>query len=186
MKKVARLGNKAFTQAAGFLRIRNGEQMLDNSAVHPERYALVAKMAKDHKIPVQELIGNKEVLSRINIEKYCTDEVGLPTLNDIIQELEKPGLDPRKKAKMFEFSNELKTIEDVKTGMRVPGIVNNITNFGCFVDIGIKQSGLIHISKLANKFISDPSEVVHLNQHVMVKVIEVDVERGRIQLSMID
>ena len=186
LKKVARLGNKAFTQAAGFLRIRNGKQLLDNSAVHPERYALVAKMAKDYNIPLQELIGNKEVLSRIKLEKYCSDEVGLPTLNDIIQELEKPGLDPRKKAKMFEFSNELKTIEDVKTGMRVPGIVNNITNFGCFVDIGIKQSGLVHISKLANKFISDPSEVVHLNQHVMVKVIEVDIERGRIQLSMID
>ncbi len=186
LKKVPRLGNKAFEQAAGFLRIIDGAQTLDNSAVHPECYQLVEQMAKDTNTSVKNLIGNKQMISKIKLEKYCTEKVGIPTLNDIVHELEKPGVDPRKKAKIFEFDSGLKTIDDVKTGLRVPGIVNNITNFGCFVDIGIKQSGLVHISKLTNKYVSDPNEVVQLNQHVLVKVIEVDVQRGRIQLSMID
>jgi len=186
LKKVPRLGAKAFEQAAGFMRIHEGKHPLDNSAVHPERYRLVEQMAKDLKAKLSDLIGNKELILKIPVDKYCTDDIGLPTLRDIIQELEKPGLDPRKLAKVFEFAAELQKIEDVKVGMRVPGIVNNITNFGCFVDIGIKQSGLVHISKLAQKYVSDPNEVVQLNQHVSVKVIEVDVQRGRIQLSMVD
>jgi len=186
LKKVPRLGAKAFEQAAGFMRIHEGKHPLDNSAVHPERYRLVEQMAKDLKAKLSDLIGNKELILKIPVDKYCTDDIGLPTLRDIIQELEKPGLDPRKLAKVFEFAAELQKIEDVKVGMRVPGIVNNITNFGCFVDIGIKQSGLVHISKLAQKYVSDPNEVVQLNQHISVKVIEVDVQRGRIQLSMVD
>lgn len=186
LKKVPRLGAKAYEQAAAFLRIKDPENPLDDSAVHPERYSLVQKMAKDSKLQLEELIGNTEKIEKISIKNYCSDEVGLPTLNDIITELKKPGIDPRKKAKVFEFSKELKSIEDVKVGMTVPGIVNNITNFGCFVDIGIKQSGLVHISKLANEFISDVNSIVKLNQHVSVKVIAVDLSRERIQLSMID
>jgi len=186
LKKVPRLGAKAFEQAAGFMRIHEGKHPLDNSAVHPERYKLVEQMAKDLKVKLSDLIGNKELILKIPLDKYCNDDIGLPTLRDIIQELEKPGLDPRKLAKVFEFAADLQKIEDVKVGMRIPGIVNNITNFGCFVDIGIKQSGLVHISKLAQKYVSDPNEVVQLNQHVSVKVIEVDVQRGRIQLSMVD
>ena len=186
LKKVPRLGNKAFEQAAAFLRIKDPENPLDDSAVHPERYSLVQQMAKDAKLSLKELIGNAEKIAQIPIKSYCSDEVGIPTLKDIIAELNKPGLDPRKKAKVFEFSKELKSIEDVKVGMTVPGIVNNITNFGCFVDIGIKQSGLVHISKLANEYISDVNAVVKLNQHVSVKVIAVDLSRERIQLSMID
>ena len=186
LKKVPRLGAKAFEQAAGFMRIIDGKHPLDNSAVHPERYKLVEQMAKDLKVKLSDLIGDKQLILKIPLDKYCSDEIGLPTLKDIIEELEKPGVDPRKQAKVFEFAADLHKIEDVKVGMRVPGIVNNITNFGCFVDIGIKQSGLMHISKLAPKFISDPNDVVQLNQHVMVKVIEVDMQRGRIQLSMVD
>jgi len=186
LKKVPRLGAKAFEQAAGFMRIHEGKHPLDNSAVHPERYKLVEQMAKDLKVKLSDLIGSKELILKIPVDKYCNDDIGLPTLKDIIQELEKPGLDPRKLAKVFEFAKDLQKIEDVKVGMRVPGIVNNITNFGCFVDIGIKQSGLVHISKLAQKYVSDPNEVVRLNQHVSVKVIEVDVQRGRIQLSLVD
>jgi len=186
LKKVPRLGAKAFEQAAGFMRIHEGKHPLDNSAVHPERYKLVEQMAKDLKVKLSDLIGNKELILKIPVDKYCNDDIGLPTLRDIIQELEKPGLDLRKLAKVFEFAADLQKIEDVKVGMRVPGIVNNITNFGCFVDIGIKQSGLVHVSKLAQKYVSDPNEVVQLNQHVSVKVIEVDVKRGRIQLSMVD
>lgn len=186
LKKVPRLGNKAFEQAAGFLRIRESKHPLDNSAVHPERYQLVEQMAKDMKVSLTELIGNTALIAKIGLEKYCTDEVGLPTLKDIIQELEKPGLDPRKKAKVFEFDKRLQKIDDVKTGMRIPGIVNNITNFGCFVDIGIKESGLVHISKLANEYIADPNAVVQLHQHVVVTVIDIDLKRKRIQLSMID
>ncbi|GLB48153.1 Tex family protein [Neptunitalea lumnitzerae] len=184
--KVSRLGAKAFEQSAAFLRITNPEHPLDNSAVHPERYNLVEKMAKDHKVSVLQLIGNKELIKQLNLNKYCTDEVGLPTLTDIASELEKPGLDPRKKAKVFEFDKNIKTINDLKAGMKVPGIVNNITNFGCFVDIGIKESGLVHISKLATEFISDVNSVVQLHQHVMVTITEVDLARKRIQLSMID
>jgi len=186
LKKVPRLGNKAFEQAAGFMRIHDSKHPLDNSAVHPERYKLVEQMAKDLKVKLSDLIGDKQLILKIPLNKYCTQEIGMPTLKDIIQELEKPGLDPRKLAKMFEFSADLQKIEDVKVGMRIPGIINNITNFGCFVDIGIKQSGLVHISKLAQKYVADPNEIVQLNQHVSVKVIEVDVQRGRIQLSMVD
>ncbi|MCQ0112166.1 uncharacterized protein SAMN04487906_2022 [Zhouia amylolytica] len=184
--KVPRLGNKAFEQSAAFLRISNAQYPLDNSAVHPESYNIVEQMAKDQKVSLDDLIGNKELIQKIELENYTSDTVGLPTLTDIIKELEKPGRDPRKKAKVFEFDPGLKTIDDVKVGMKVPGIVNNITNFGCFVDIGIKESGLVHISKLANEFISDVNSVVQLHQHVEVKVIEVDANRKRIQLSMID
>ncbi len=184
--KIPRLGNKAFEQSAAFLKILDAKNPLDNSAVHPESYAIVAQMAKDQKESLGNLIGNKELVTKINLKTYCTDTIGLPTLTDIIKELEKPGLDPRKKAKVFEFSKELKTINDVKTGMTVPGIVNNITNFGCFVDIGIKESGLVHISKLSNAYVSDVNSIVKLYQHVKVKIVEVDISRKRIQLSMID
>lgn len=186
LKKVPRLGSKAFEQSAGFLRIREGKHPLDNSAVHPERYRLVEQMAKDLSVSISNLIGNKSTIAKINLQHYVSNEIGLPTLEDIVNELEKPGVDPRQKASVFEFAKDIKTIDDLKTGMKLPGLVNNITNFGCFVDIGIKQSGLVHVSKLANKFISDPNEVVRLNQPVQVTVIEVDIQRGRIQLSMID
>ena len=186
LKKVARLGAKSFEQSAGFLRVKDAKNPLDNSAVHPERYALVAKMAKDVNVSVEKLIGNTQILQTIKLNDYCTEEVGLPTLKDIVRELEKPGVDPREKAKAFQFEEHLKTIDDVKVGMKILGIINNITNFGCFVNIGIKQSGLVHISKLSSRFISDPNEVVKLNQQVMVSVIEVDVNRGRIQLSMVE
>ncbi len=186
LKKVPRLGGKAFEQAAAFLRITSPKNPLDNSAVHPERYRLVSKMAKEAGVPVSELIGNKEAISKIKLQQYITDEVGLPTLTDIVKELEKPGVDPRKKVTVFEFDPNVKTIDDIKTGMKLPGIVNNITNFGCFVDIGIKESGLVHISKLANEYISDVNAVVQLHQHLMVTVIEVDIARKRIQLSLID
>jgi uncharacterized protein len=184
--KIPRLGNKVFEQAAAFLRITDPENPLDNSAVHPERYWLISKMAKDQNTNLENLIGNKEIISKIKLSDYTTDEIGIPTLEDIIKELVKPGRDPRKKAKVFEFSKEIKTINDVNPGMRIPGIVNNITNFGCFVDIGIKESGLVHISKLKKEYVSDPAAVVSLHQHVEVKVLEVDSVRKRIQLSMID
>ncbi|MGS2738854.1 Tex family protein [Sinomicrobium sp. M5D2P17] len=184
--KVPRLGNKAFEQSAAFFRVLQSDNPLDNSAIHPESYAVVEKMAADLQLKVSEVIGNKENIARIRPEKYCTETIGLPTLTDIVKELEKPGLDPRKKAGVFEFSKDLKSIEDVKPGITVPGIVNNITNFGCFVDIGVKESGLVHISKLSNEFVSDVNSVVKLHQHVMVKVIDVDLERKRIQLSMTD
>lgn len=186
LKKVPRLGGKAYEQAAAFLRITEPSHPLDNSAVHPERYKLVSKMAKDVGIPLKELIGNKTAIAKIQLNNYTSEDVGLPTLTDIIKELEKPGADPRKKATIFEFDPNVKTINDLKTGMKVPGIVNNITNFGCFVDIGIKESGLIHISKLANEYISDVNAVVQLNQQLMVTVLDVDLNRKRIQLSLID
>ena len=186
LKKVPRLGAKAFEQAAGFLRIRDSKNPLDNTSVHPERYKLVAEMAKNQQVSVKNLIGNTTLLSQLNLQKYCTESVGLLTLKDIISELKKPGIDPREKAKAFSFDENLQKIEDVKTGMKIPGIINNITNFGCFVNIGLKQSGLVHISKLSNKFISDPNEVVKLNQQVWVTVVEVDLSRGRIQLSMVE
>lgn len=184
--KVPRLGAKAFEQAAAFLRISDPEHPLDNSSVHPESYAVVEKMAADLKVELKELIGNKELLQKIKPEKYISGNIGLPTLKDILSELEKPGVDPRKSAKVFEFDPNVRTIKDLKTGMKLPGIVNNITNFGCFVDIGIKESGLVHISKLANEFISDVNSVVKLHQHVQVTVVEVDESRKRIQLSMVD
>ena len=185
LKKVPRLGEKAFQQAAAFIRITNAKNPLDNSAVHPEAYGIVEKMAKDLKISVNDLIANKEKISAIPLENYVTDAVGLLSLKDIVKELEKPGLDPRKSAKVFEFDANVKTIRDLRTGMVLPGIVNNITNFGCCVDIRIKESGLVHISQLKEGFVSDVNEVVKLHQHVQVKVTEVDEDRKRIQLSMI-
>ncbi|MES2240603.1 MAG: Tex family protein [Bacteroidota bacterium] len=185
LKKVPRLGDKAYQQGAAFIRITNAKNPLDNSAVHPEAYGIVEKMAKDLKLTVNDLIANKERTALIKPENYITPEIGLLTLKDIIKELEKPGLDPRKSAKVFEFDPNVKSIKDVKTGMILPGIVNNITNFGCFVDIGVKESGLVHISQLKAGFVSDVNEVVKLHQHVDVKVTEVDEERKRIQLTMI-
>jgi len=184
IKKVPRLGGKAFEQGAGFLRIKNAKNPLDDSAVHPESYALITKMAKDLNLSVSDLVGNKEVLQKIKLENYCTETVGLPTLKDIIKELEKPGLDPRQTAKVFTFNQNIRTINDLHEGQLLPGIINNITNFGCFVDVGIKESGLVHVSNLADKFVSDVSEIVSLHQQVIVKVLEVDVARKRIQLSM--
>lgn len=184
IKKVPRLGGKAFEQSAGFLRIKNGDNILDDSAVHPERYSLVKQIAKDLNTKVDGLIGNSAVLNQIKLQQYVTDSYGLPTLQDIVKELEKPGLDPREKAKAFSFNEHIKTIDDVKIGMILPGIVNNITNFGCFVDIGIKESGLVHVSNLADTFVKDVNEHVSLHQHVQVKVLEVDISRKRIQLSM--
>lgn len=185
LKKVPRLGEKAFQQAAAFIRIKDGKNPLDNSAVHPESYKMVEKMAKDLGIQVSELIGNKEQISKIQAEKYISNDVGILGIQDIIKELEKPGLDPRKAAKVFEFDPNVRSIANVKPGMILPGIVNNITAFGCFVDIGIKESGLVHISQLKEGFVSDVNEVVKLHQHVQVKVVEVDEARKRIQLSMI-
>jgi len=185
IKKVPRLGGKAFEQAAGFLRIKNGENPLDDAAVHPERYALVAQMAKDLKKNISELVGNKEIIQKIPLEKYCTESTGLLTLKDIISELEKPGLDPRAKAKVFSFDKNIKTISDLRIDQIVPGIVNNITNFGCFVDIGTKESGLIHVSNLSDTFVKDINAIVTLQQQIMVKVLEVDVVRKRIQLALV-
>ncbi|NRS87895.1 uncharacterized protein HNQ02_000805 [Flavobacterium sp. 7E] len=185
LKKVPRLGEKAYQQGVAFIRISNAKNPLDNSAVHPEAYSIVEKMAKDLKLTVNDLIANKEKTTLIKPENYITPEIGLLTLKDIIKELEKPGLDPRKAAKVFEFDPNVKTIKDVKSGMILPGIVNNITNFGCFVDIGVKESGLVHISQLKAGFVSDVNEVVKLHQHVTVKVTEVDEDRKRIQLTMV-
>ncbi len=182
--KVPRLGCKAFEQAAGFLRIRGGEHPLDNSAVHPESYGVVEQMARDLGCSVNDLITDPAQRSAIKLEKYVTSETGLPTLKDILQELSKPGRDPRGRIKIFEFSQDVHQLEDVKAGMVLPGIVTNITRFGAFVDIGVKQDGLVHVSQMADKYVSDPSQVVKLHQHVKVKVLEVDLVRKRIQLSM--
>ena len=182
--KVPRMGAKAFEQCAGFLRIPQANNPLDNSAVHPESYAIVEKMAKDLKCSVADLIKNKELRSQIDIKNYVTDTVGLPTLTDILQELDKPGRDPRQKIQVFEFDKNVQTIDDLREGMELPGIINNITNFGCFVDIGIKENGLVHISQLADKFVSDPTTVVSMHQHVRVRVLSIDHERKRIQLTM--
>jgi len=184
IKKVPRLGAKAYEQGAGFLRIKNAKNPLDDSSVHPESYAIISKMAKDERKTISELIGNKEVLQKIALEKYISDKIGLPTLQDIIKELEKPGLDIRSEAKVFTFNQNIRSINDVKEGQLLPGIVNNITNFGCFVDIGIKESGLIHVSNLADAFVKDVSEHVHLHQQIIVKVLEIDVARKRIQLKL--
>ena len=185
LKKVPRLGEKAYQQAAAFIRIRDGKNPLDNSAVHPEAYPIVEKMAKDLGIKTTELIANKEKIVQIKPENYITPEIGILTLKDILKELEKPGLDPRKAAKIFEFDPNVKTIKDLRVGMILPGIVNNITAFGCFVDVGIKESGLVHISQLKEGYVSDVNEVVKMHQHVQVKVVEVDEARKRIQLTMI-
>ncbi|HBB92238.1 MAG: RNA-binding transcriptional accessory protein [Bacteroidetes bacterium GWF2_49_14] len=184
LKKVPRLGAKAFEQAAGFLRIRGGRHPLDDSAVHPERYPLVEKMASDIGCTVSDLLTDHASRSQIKLENYVTGDVGMPTLNDIMDELSKPGRDPRGKIKLFEFSEDVHQIEDLKPGMILPGIVTNITRFGAFVDVGVKQDGLVHVSQLADKYVSDPSEVVKLHQHVKVRVIEVDFSRKRIQLTM--
>ena len=185
LKKVPRLGEKAYQQAAAFVRIHNADNPLDNSAVHPESYPIVQRMAKDLGVELSELIGNKDKIKSIEVENYTTNDIGLLSLQDILKELEKPGIDPRKEARVFEFDANLRTIEDVKTGVVINGIVNNITNFGCFVDIGIKESGLVHISQLKEGYVADVNEVVKLHQHVQVKVVEVDVARKRIQLTMI-
>ncbi|WP_324024252.1 Tex family protein [Maribacter sp. BPC-D8] len=181
---VPRLGGKAFEQGAAFLRIKDAKNPLDDSAVHPESYGIVKQMAKDKGTEITSLIGNKTVLKEIDLQKYCTNEVGLPTLEDIRSELEKPGLDRREKAKVFTFDQTIKSITDLHSGQLLPGIVNNITNFGCFVDIGIKESGLIHVSNLSDSFVKDVNEHVHLHQQIIVKVLEVDVQRKRIQLKL--
>ncbi len=184
IKNVPRLGGKAFEQGAGFLRIKNPENPLDDSAVHPESYSVVEKIAKDLGKNVIELIGNSTVLQNIDLKKYCTNSVGLPTLQDIVKELEKPGLDIREQAKVFTFNQNIKTINDVQEGQLLPGIVNNVTNFGAFVDIGIKESGLIHVSNLSDSFVSDVNAHISLHQQVIVKVLEVDIPRKRIQLKL--
>lgn len=184
LMKVPRMGAKAFEQCAGFLRIPQAKNPLDNSAVHPESYPIVEKIAKDQHCSVDELIKNKELRARIDIKKYVTPTVGLPTLTDILQELDKPGRDPRQQIQVFEFDKNVKTMEDLKEGMELPGIVTNITNFGCFVDIGIKEKGLVHVSQLADKFVSDPTTVVSIHQHVRVRVISIDQERKRVGLTM--
>ena len=184
LKKVPRMGPKAFEQAAGFLRIPDAKNPLDNSGVHPESYKIVSKIAKDLKCEVKDLIRNEELISKIDLKNYVTEEVGLPTLTDIKNELLKPGRDPRKPIKIFEFADGIFNITDLQVDMVLPGIVNNITKFGAFVDVGIKESGLIHISEMADRFISDPNEIVKLHQHVKVRVKELDIPRKRIQLSL--
>ena len=184
IKSVPRLGGKAFEQGAAFLRIKEAQNPLDDSAVHPESYGIVTKMAKDLGKSVHDLIGNKALLQKIDLKKYCTDSVGLLTLEDIIKELEKPGLDIREQAKVFTFNQNIKTINDLRDGQLLPGIVNNITNFGCFVDVGIKESGLIHVSNLSDSFVKDVNEHVSLHQQIIVKVLEIDIPRKRIQLKL--
>lgn len=185
LKKVPRLGDKVYQQAVAFLRVRDAKNPLDNSAVHPEAYAIVEKMAKDLQLSTKDLIGNKSAIAKIDISKYTNDAIGVLYLQDVLKELEKPGIDPRKSAKVFEFDSNIKTIDDVRAGMILPGIVNNITAFGCFVDIGIKESGLVHISELKEGYVADVNEVVKLHQYIQVKVLEVDTSRKRINLSMI-
>jgi uncharacterized protein len=184
IKKVPRLGAKAFEQGAGFLRIKNAKNPLDDSSVHPESYAIVSKIAKDENKTVSELIGDKALLQKIDLGNYISEKIGLPTLQDILKELEKPGLDIRSEAKVFTFNQNIKTINDLREGQLLPGIVNNITNFGCFVDVGIKESGLIHVSNLADAFVKDVSEHVHLHEQIIVKVLEIDIPRKRIQLKL--
>jgi uncharacterized protein len=184
LKKVPRLGNSAYQQCAGFLRISDAKNPLDNSAVHPESYHIVESMAKDENCSVKELMENKQKRSEIDLKKYASEEVGMPTLQDIMKELEKPGRDPRAEIEVFEYDPRVRTINDLQVGMILPGIVTNITKFGAFVDVGIHQDGLVHISQLANKFVTDPTQVVKLHQHVQVKVLEIDTRRNRISLSM--
>ena len=182
--KVPRMGAKAYEQCTGFLRIPQAKNPLDNSAVHPESYPIVEQMAKDLNCTVADLIKDKELRSKIDLKKYVTDTIGLPTLTDILQELDKPGRDPRQKIQVFEFDKNVRTLDDLQEGMELPGIVTNITNFGCFVDIGIKENGLVHVSQLADRFVSNPADVVRIHQHVRVKVMSIDHERKRIQLTM--
>ena len=184
--KVPRLGAKAYEQCAGFLRIPGAKNPLDNTAVHPERYELVEQMAKDAGCDIATLIASADTRKSIDLKKYCTAEVGLPTLTDIMDELAKPGRDPRGTIKVFSFAENLHTIDDLQEGMEVPGVITNITKFGAFVDMGIKVKGLIHVSKMATRFVKDPAEVVHIQQQVMVRVLEIDHERGRVALQLID
>jgi uncharacterized protein len=186
LKKVTRFGDKAFEQAAGFLRIRQSSNPLDRSAVHPESYPIVEAMARSVNSSIEELVKNEQLRSSIRIPDFVTGTVGLPTLNDIMQELAKPGRDPRQKFEFFEFDKNVHTVSDLQPGMILPGIVTNITAFGAFVDVGVHQDGLVHISQMADKYVSDPNLVVRINQKVRVKVLEVDVDRKRIQLSMKD
>ena len=183
--KVGRLGPSAFEQCAGFLRIPDASNPLDNSAVHPESYKVVEQMARDAGCSVTQLISDKTKREGIDIKRYVSDRIGLPTLTDIMKELEKPGRDPRKDIEVFEFDEHVKTVDDLMEGMELPGIVTNITNFGAFVDIGVHQDGLIHISQLADRYVKDPNDVVHLHQHVKVRVLEVDRKRNRISLKLI-
>lgn len=184
LKKVPRLGEKAFEQCAGFLRIPNGSNPLDNSAVHPESYPVVEKMAADLHCTVGELMKRKELKQQIRLEQYQTDQIGMPTLQDIMKELDKPGRDPRSEIQEFSFNPDIHTIDDLQEGIILPGIVTNITNFGCFVDVGIKENGLVHISELADRFVSNPADVVSIHQHVQVRVLSIDTTRKRVQLSM--
>jgi uncharacterized protein len=185
LMKVPKMGAKTFEQCAGFLRIQNAENPLDNSAVHPESYVVVERMAKDLKVKVNELIQNKLLIQSIDKQQYITDKIGLPTLTDILIELEKPGRDPRESVKVFEFDASVKTINDLRIGMELPGIVTNITNFGAFVDVGIKENGLVHISNMSDKFITNPAEIVSVHQHVKVQILEVDAVRKRVQLKLL-
>lgn len=184
LMKVKRMGEKAYEQCAGFLRIPDADDPLDATAVHPERYALVRQMAVDHKATVEELIHNKSLRESIDLKKYISEECGLPTLTDIMSELDKPGRDPRKAIEVFAFAPDVETIDDLKPGMVLPGIVSNITNFGCFVDIGVHEKGLVHISEMADRYISDPNSVVSLHQQLKVRVLSVDKARNRIALSL--
>ena len=184
LKKVPRLGPVAYQQCAGFLRIPGAKNPLDNSAVHPESYEVVERMAKDQGCHVSDLISNPQLRQQVDIRRYVTDTIGIPTLTDIMQELEKPGRDPREQLEAFEFDPNVKEVDDLVEGMILPGIVTNITNFGAFVDIGVHQDGLVHVSQLANKYVKDPNDIIHLHQHVKVKVLQVDRRRNRISLTM--
>jgi uncharacterized protein len=184
LMKVPRMGAKAFQQSAGFLRIRHGVNPLDNTAVHPERYQLIELMARKKRIKVSELIANEEIRSTIPLAEFIDDEVGMPTLKDIMSEMSKPGLDPRGTAEPIEFRNDIKSIDDLEIGITLPGVVTNLTNFGAFVDIGIKGDGLVHISQITDRFIKSPAEVLALGQHVSVRVIDIDIKRARVNLSM--
>jgi len=184
LKKVPRMGEKAFEQCAGFLRIEGAKNPLDNSAVHPESYHIVEQMAADLRVDLTQLVKDENLVKQIQLEKYLAGNVGLPTLKDIRTELEKPGRDPREQIEVFEFDQSVYSVEDLRPGMELPGIVTNITKFGAFVDVGVKQDGLVHISQLADRFIKDPNDIVKIHQHVKVRVLEVDLARNRIQLSM--
>jgi uncharacterized protein len=184
LKKVPRMGDKAYEQCAGFLRIEDAANPLDNSAVHPESYHIVESMARDLNVDLVQLVRDDALVRQIDLSKYVSGQIGLPTLKDIQAELEKPGRDPRKQIEVFEFDQGVYSVEDLKPGMELPGIVTNITRFGAFVDVGVKQDGLVHISQLADRFVKDPNDIVKIHQHVRVKVLEVDVSRNRIQLSM--
>ena len=186
LKKVPRMGPKAFEQCAGFLRVPTGADILDHTAVHPERYPLVRQMASDLGLSIQEIVSNPEILKKIDLNRYVDENTGLSTLSDIILELEKPGRDPRQKATVMEFDESVNDITDLKPGMVLPGIINNITDFGAFVDLGVHKSGLIHISQISDKRIANPSQVLRLHQQVKVKVLEVDLKRGRIALTLRD